>query len=92
LNVRSHSSLLLVIMLPAAADTGIVEQQVDLVGLVAVGNLVPKPLYLLPVGDIRTWSPREPAHTRAESRGSRRSNADADERRTRCWRGVDSNF
>src|SRR6266446_168550 len=36
----------------AAADTGVVEQQVDLVGLVAVGNLVAKPLDLRPVGDI----------------------------------------
>src|SRR5882762_8810598 len=30
----------------AAADTGVVEQQVDLVGLVTVGNLVAKPLDL----------------------------------------------
>src|SRR6201993_4819720 len=37
---------------PAAADTRVVEQQVDLVGLVAVGNLVAKPLDLRPVGDI----------------------------------------
>ena len=36
----------------AAADTGVVEQQVDLVGLVAVGNLGAKPLDLRPVGDI----------------------------------------
>src|SRR5207244_8290105 len=36
----------------AAADTGVVEQQVDLVGLVTVGNLVAKPLDLRPVGDI----------------------------------------
>src|SRR6516165_7794001 len=36
----------------AAADTGVVEQQVDLVGLVTVGNLVAKPLDLCPVGDI----------------------------------------
>src|SRR4029077_1892127 len=34
----------------AAADTGVVEQQVDLVGLVTVGNLVAKPLDLRPVG------------------------------------------
>ena len=32
------------------------------------------------------------AHTRAESRGSRPSKADAGERRTVCWREVDSNF
>jgi hypothetical protein len=32
------------------------------------------------------------AHTRAESRGSRRSIADAGERRTVCWREMDSNF
>jgi hypothetical protein len=31
------------------------------------------------------------AHTRAESRGSRRSIADAGERRTVCWREMDSN-
>src|SRR6202043_3988947 len=36
----------------AAADTGVVEQQMDLVGLVTVGNLVAKPLDLRPVGDI----------------------------------------
>src|SRR6516162_9278646 len=36
----------------AAADTGVVEQQVDLVGLVTVGNLVAKALDLRPVGDI----------------------------------------
>jgi hypothetical protein len=36
----------------AAADTGVVEEQVDFVGLVAVGNLVAKPLDLRPVGDI----------------------------------------
>jgi hypothetical protein len=36
----------------AAADTGVIEQQVDLVGLVVVGNLVAKPLDLRPVGDI----------------------------------------
>jgi hypothetical protein len=36
----------------AAADTGVVEQQVDLVGLVTVGNLVAKPLDLRPVSDI----------------------------------------
>jgi len=36
----------------AAADTGVVEQQVDLVGLVTVGNPVAKPLDLRPVGDI----------------------------------------
>ena len=39
-----------------AADTGVVEQQVDFVGLVTVGNLVPKPLDLRPVaniGDVR---------------------------------------
>jgi len=36
----------------AAADTGVVEQQVDLVGLVTVGNLVAKPLDPRPVGDI----------------------------------------
>jgi hypothetical protein len=36
----------------AAADTGVVEQQVDLVGLVTVGYLVAKPLDLRPVGDI----------------------------------------
>jgi predicted dithiol-disulfide oxidoreductase (DUF899 family) len=32
------------------------------------------------------------AHTRAESRGSRRSKGDAGERRTLCWREMDSNF
>jgi len=32
------------------------------------------------------------AHTRAESRGSRPSKADAGERRTLCWREMDSNF
>src|SRR3954454_16572714 len=32
----------------AAAETGFVEQQVDLVGLVAVANLVAKPLHLRP--------------------------------------------
>ena len=32
------------------------------------------------------------AHTRAESRGSRPSNGDAGERRTVCWREMDSNF
>ena len=32
------------------------------------------------------------AHTRAESRGSRRLIADAGERRTVCWREVDSNL
>src|SRR5712672_1334152 len=31
------------------------------------------------------------AHTRAESRGSRPSNADAAERLTLCWREMDSN-
>ena len=31
------------------------------------------------------------AHTRAESRGSRPSKADAGERRTVCWREMDSN-
>src|SRR5690349_13863027 len=36
----------------AAADTRVVEQQVDLLGLVTVGNLVAKPLDLRPVGDI----------------------------------------
>jgi len=36
----------------AAADTGIVEQQVDLVDLVTVGNLIAKSLDLCPVGDI----------------------------------------
>ena len=36
----------------AAADTGVVEQQVDLVDLVTVGNLIAKPLDLRPVGDI----------------------------------------
>src|SRR5271167_5119017 len=37
----------------AAADTGVVEQQVDLVvGLVTVGNLIAKPIDLRPVGDI----------------------------------------
>src|SRR5271167_878580 len=36
----------------AAADTGVVEQQVDLVDLVTVGNLIAKPLDLRPFGDI----------------------------------------
>ena len=36
----------------AAADTSVVEQQVDFVDLVTIGNLVAKPLDLLPVGDI----------------------------------------
>src|SRR5215467_10386534 len=36
----------------ATADTGVVEQQVDLVGLVTVGNLVAKPLDLRLVSDI----------------------------------------
>src|SRR6516164_5096409 len=36
----------------AAANTGVVEQQVDVVGLVTVGNLVAKALDLRPVGDI----------------------------------------
>ena len=35
-----------------AADTGVVEQQVDLIGLVTVANLVAKPLDLCPVGNI----------------------------------------
>src|SRR5262249_61968564 len=43
----------------AAADTGVVEQQVDLVGLVAVSKLVAIPLELRPVGDIRVVC-REP--------------------------------
>src|SRR5262249_61596602 len=37
---------------PATADTGVVEQQVDPVDLVTVGNLVAEPLDLRPVGDI----------------------------------------
>src|SRR6202048_5121118 len=32
------------------------------------------------------------SHTRAESRGSRPAKADAGERRTVCWREMDSNF
>ena len=36
----------------AAADTRVVEQQVDFVDLVTIGNLVAKPLNLRPVGDI----------------------------------------
>ncbi len=36
----------------AAADTSVVEQQVDFVDLVTIGNLVAKPLDLRPVGDI----------------------------------------
>ena len=36
----------------ATADTSVVEQQVDLVDPVTVGNLVAKPLNLRPVGDI----------------------------------------
>jgi NAD(P)-dependent dehydrogenase (short-subunit alcohol dehydrogenase family) len=49
----AFGSLLLVTNAAAAVDTGgVVEQQVDLVGLVAVGNLAAKPLDLRPVGDI----------------------------------------
>ena len=47
----------------AAADTGVVEQQVDLVGLLTVGNLVAKPLDLCPVfrgvdGTQNYWGPQ----------------------------------
>jgi hypothetical protein len=42
--VRDHAA--------AAADPGIVEQQMDLVGVVAVGELIAKPLHLRLVGDI----------------------------------------
>src|SRR5262249_57837827 len=44
----------------AAADTGVVEQQVDLVGLSAVSNLVAKPLDLRPVGAIADVRPDPP--------------------------------
>jgi len=36
----------------ATADTSVVEQQVDFVDLVPVGNLIAKPLDLRPFGDI----------------------------------------
>jgi len=39
-------------MLPPPLIPAFVEQQVDLVGLVTVGNLVAKPLDQCPVGDI----------------------------------------
>jgi hypothetical protein len=39
-------------MLPPLADTNVVEQQVNLVDLVTVGNLIAKPLDMRPFGDI----------------------------------------
>src|SRR5690349_10245959 len=42
--IRNHAA--------AAADTSVVEQQMDLVGLVTVGNLIAKPLDPRSVGDI----------------------------------------
>src|SRR5215831_2292123 len=52
LNVRSQFVAAVGNHAAAAADTGVVEQQVDLVDLVAVGHLVAKPLDLRPVGNI----------------------------------------
>ena len=56
LKVLSHSSAAIGDHAAAAADAGVVEQQMDLVGVVAVGDLVAKPLDLRlvrHVGDVR---------------------------------------
>jgi len=49
---RQHVSSVSARACARKTDTSVVEQQVDLVGLVAVGNLVAKTLDLRPVGDI----------------------------------------